>query len=123
MEFLVFGDLLFQPYIFWYYLIISKSVKYVALLHIMTYIKESIITKLQKLYSPPRNLRAGNKSPTLFLKKRSCTGDLSPPNKIFVERPDKIISISTMLYFFKKKIKKSTCRYHYQNLDDMIYSS
>ena len=27
-----------------------------------------------------------------------------------------------MLYFFKK-IKENTCRYHYQNLDDMIYSS
>ena len=27
-----------------------------------------------------------------------------------------------MLHFFKK-IKKITCRYHYQNLDDMIYSS
>ena len=23
----------------------------------------------------------------------------------------------------KKKIKKNNCRYHYQNLDDMIYSS
>ena len=39
------------------------------LLHIIvTYIKENIITKLQKLYSPPRNPRAGNKSPTLFVK-------------------------------------------------------
>ena len=27
-----------------------------------------------------------------------------------------------MLHFLKK-IKKNTCRYHYQNLDDMIYSS
>ena len=27
-----------------------------------------------------------------------------------------------MVIFFKK-IKKNTCRYHYQNLDDMIYSS
>ena len=25
--------------------------------------------------------------------------------------------------FYLKKIKKNTCRYHYQNLDDMIYSS
>ena len=48
------------------------------LLHIMvTYIKENIITKLQKLYSPPRNRRAGNKSPALFVKKSFCTGDLS----------------------------------------------
>ena len=29
--------------------------------------------------------------------------------------------IYTMLHFFKK-IKKNTCRYHYQNLDDIIYS-
>ena len=44
--------------------------KNVALLHvIMTYIKENIITKLQKLYSVPRNVRAGNKSPVLLLKK------------------------------------------------------
>ena len=25
--------------------------------------------------------------------------------------------------FFKNNIKKNTCRYHYQNLNDMIYSS
>ena len=48
------------------------------LLHIMvTYIKENIIIKLQKLYSPPRNRRAGNKSPALFVKKPFRTGDLS----------------------------------------------
>ena len=45
------------------------------------------IAKLQKLYTPPRNLRAGNKSPVLFLKKPLCTGDLSPVHKIFTERP------------------------------------
>ena len=33
------------------------------------YSKENIITKLQKLYSPPRNFRAGNKSPAPVLKK------------------------------------------------------
>ena len=33
-----------------------------------------------------------------------------------------IILIFTMLHFLKK-IKKNTCRYYYQNLDDMIYSS
>ena len=55
----------------------------------MTYIKESIITKLRKLYSLPRNLRVGNKLPVLFLKKRSWTGDLSPAHKIFIERPAK----------------------------------
>ena len=39
------------------------------LLHIIvTYIKENIITKLQKLYSLPRNPMAGNKLPVLFLK-------------------------------------------------------
>ena len=54
----------------------------------MTYIKESIITKLQKLCSPPRNLRVGNKSPVLVFKKCFCTGDLSPACKIFIERPE-----------------------------------
>ena len=34
---------------------------------------------------------------------------------------NKIILTFTMLHFFKKY--KNTCRYHYQNLDDMIYSS
>ena len=34
----------------------------------MTYIKENIIAKLQKLYSPPRNPRAGNKLLMLFEK-------------------------------------------------------
>ena len=49
--------------------IISQSVKHAALLHILSYIKGNIITtKLQKLYSPVRNLRAGHKSPALFLK-------------------------------------------------------
>ena len=28
-----------------------------------------------------------------------------------------------MPHFFFKQIKKNACRYHYQNLDDMIYSS
>ena len=54
----------------------------------MTYIKENIITKLQKLYSPPRNPRVGNKSAMLFVKKPLGTGDLSPACKIFIERPD-----------------------------------
>ena len=39
------------------------------LLHIIvTYIKENIITKLQKLYCLPRNPRAGSKLPVLFVK-------------------------------------------------------
>ena len=39
---------------------------------------------------------------------------------------NKIILIFTLLHLFfqkKKKRKKRTCRYHYQNLDDVIYSS
>ena len=45
------------------------------LLHItMTYIKENIITKLQKLYSPPRNPKAGNKLRALFVKKPLLKG-------------------------------------------------
>ena len=58
------------------------------LLHIIvTYIKENIIPKLQKLCSSPRNLMAGNKPPVLFLKKSLCAGDLLPACKIFIERP------------------------------------
>ena len=32
-------------------------------------------------------------------------------------------SILQCCIFFNKQIKKNTCRYHYQNLDDTIYSS
>ena len=47
-----------------------------------SYIDENIIiTKLQKLYSPVRNLRVDNKSPMLLLKKSLCKGDLSPAIK------------------------------------------
>ena len=53
----------------------------------MTHIKENIITKLKKLYSPPRPIRAGNKLPALFLRKPLYMGDLSPACKIFIERP------------------------------------
>ena len=78
---------------------------------------ESITTKLQKLYSLPRNLRADNKSPVLFSKKRSSTGDLLPTHKIFIERPGvswrclelsqiktpkKPLSSATLLVFFQK---------------------
>ena len=47
------------------------------LLHrIVTYIKENMITKLQKLYSPPINPRAGDKLLVLFVEKPLCMGDL-----------------------------------------------
>ena len=49
---------------------------------IVTYIKENIITKLQKLYNPPRNPRVGSKSSALFVKKPLCMGDLLPACKI-----------------------------------------
>ena len=39
------------------------------ILHIVAYIKENVITKLEKSYSPPRNSRMGNKLPVLFVKK------------------------------------------------------
>ena len=54
---------------------------------IMTYIKENIISKLQKLYSPLRNPRASNKSHALYVKKPLCTGNLLTARKIFIERP------------------------------------
>ena len=50
-------------------------------------IKENIITKLQKVYSPLRNFRVCNKSPMLFLKKPLCMGHVKPGPKIFTERP------------------------------------
>ena len=40
---------------------------FIILTYHCDYIKENIIRKLQKLYSPSRNLRAFNKSPMLFL--------------------------------------------------------
>ena len=52
-----------------------------------TTIKENIITKLQKLYSLPKNLRVDNKLSVLFLKKPLHTGNLWPAHKIFIERP------------------------------------
>ena len=59
------------------------------LLHIIvTYIRENIITKLQKLYSPPRSPRVGNKLPALFVKDPLCMGYLLSACKIFIERPD-----------------------------------
>ena len=61
---------------------------------IVTYIKGNITTKLQKLYSLPRNPRAGNKSSMLFVKKPLCMGDLSPARKIFIERADVIHSLN-----------------------------
>ena len=50
-------------------------------------IKENIITKLQKVYSPLRNFRVCNKSPMLSLKKPLCMGHLKPGPKIFTEMP------------------------------------
>ena len=65
---------------------------------IVIYIKENIITKLQKLYSRPRNSRVGNKSPELFVKNPRCTGDLSLARKIFIERPDIYLYIYNILH-------------------------
>ena len=80
------------------------------LLHIIaTYVKENIITKLQKLYSLPRNPRTGNKSPTLFVKKPLCAGDLLPACKIFIERPAlllKIVDLKLQRSIFLKNSKK-----------------
>ena len=74
------------------------------LLHIIvTYIKENITTKLQKSYSPPRNPRAGNKSPALFVKKPLCTGDLLPAHKIFIDRPERLIKNGEKRFLFHLK--------------------
>ena len=61
------------------------------LLHnIVTYSKENIITKI---IQPAKKTRASTKSPTLFVKKPLCMGDLLPVHKIFIERPVTPISI------------------------------
>ena len=70
---------------------------------IMTYIKENIITKLQKLNSLPRNPSAGHKLLMLFVKKPLCTGDLSAAHKIFIERPEVVPILLT-------KSLKNTCK-------------
>ena len=54
----------------------------------MTYIKENITTKLDKLYSLCRKPRERNKSPEQLVKKPLCTSDLLPMHKIFIERPE-----------------------------------
>ena len=79
---------------------------------IVIYIKENIITKLQKLYSLPRNSRVGNKLPVLFVKKLSCTGDLLPAHKIFIERPDDIYLL-LVSGSFSVQLIISFAEYHY----------
>ena len=44
---------------------------------------------------PPRNLRAGNKLPVLFLKKPLSMGDLLPTCKTFIERPVRETNVRT----------------------------
>ena len=74
---------------------------FILTLHIpVICIKENIITKLQKLYSLHRNLKVGNKQPTLFLKKPLCTCNLLPASKIFIERPK---ACKQYLVYFKKQ--------------------
>ena len=66
----------------------EQTSKNIFMYIIVTYIRENIITKLQKLYSPPRNLRARNEFPVVFIKKPLCMGNLSLPHKIFTERSE-----------------------------------
>ena len=78
---------------------ISESVKYAALLHIIvTHIEENIIKKLPKIYSPPRKPEAGSKSPVLLLKKPLHMGNLLPSRKISIERPE-IISLKFQAFY------------------------
>ena len=87
-QFLVFIDFYFSCMFFGSVRSFPNLENMSLLLHIIvTYIKENIIPKLQKLYSPARNPRAGNKSPMLFVKNPLCLGNLSPVCKIFIERP------------------------------------
>ena len=75
---------------------------------IVIYIKENIITKLQKLYSPPKKSRVGNKSPVLFVKKPCCTGNLSPVCKILIERPERCSVKRVFLESFQNS-QENTC--------------
>ena len=52
-------------------------------------LKNIYIAKLQKSYSLPRCLRAGNISSALFLKKPLCMGNLSSASKIPTERSER----------------------------------
>ena len=71
---------------------------------IVTYIKENIIKKLQKLYSQPRNPGVGNKSPVLFVKKSLCMGNLLPACKVFIERSVIVIVATILVIIIKAKI-------------------
>ena len=53
----------------------------------MTYIKENVSAKLQKLFILPKNLGVGSKLPLPFLKKRLGMANLLLACKIFIERP------------------------------------
>ena len=70
---------------------------------IVTYIKENTITKLQKLYSLPRNPWVGNKWPMPFVKNPLCTSNLSPAHKVFIERPAILDGASQQKLFIWRK--------------------
>ena len=70
---------------------------------IVTYIKENIIKKLQKLYSLPKKLMAGNKSPVLLLKKPFCISNLSPAHKILKALYSFIFSYCNVCISFLEK--------------------
>ena len=85
MQFLVFVDSISIACFFGSIQSFSNLQNMLLLLYIIvTYIKENIITKLQKLYRPPppRNPRVGNKSLALFMKKPLCTGDIASMQNI-----------------------------------------
>ena len=78
----------YSAVVFHHFQICKSVLKYVALLHIIvTFIKENVITKLQKLYSPARKFKTGNKLSVLLLKKSLCIDSLLPMYKIFTEKP------------------------------------
>ena len=73
---------------------------------IVIYIKENIITKLQKLYSPPpKKCRTGNKSPVLFVEKPRHMGEVSPARKIFIERPADPSDLTRRVDFWTDTLK------------------
>ena len=75
------------------------SLFYISLWFIL---KKNLSTRLQNLYRPPRNIRAGNKLLALFLKNPLCTSDLLPMGKILIERPANISQTPLLLILLSK---------------------
>ena len=71
----------------------------------VTYIKENIITKLQKLYSAPRNPKAANKSYVLFMKNPLSKGFITCMQNIHWKAWYQFVSVILVKYRFRFLLK------------------